>query len=257
MNIKDFRSRSNPAYPQRVFNDQSSTDASASRENLVRFRYHTGAQPLRVELDEPCPPLFRDIGPEAMQRFLVGRLRRLCGPVSPITYLRTAEYCEPYVDYGKIGRILLLNPRIVGPWLSGVDCVYIASGKTLVDPSSMVFIPDEIGVVFAAARLSQAKRRDEVAEVIGPAFYRDAIRETYHQLQSLLESQRASEQWLAPLRQRYQSMKPGERERVATWMERHAVTERDLCSAWHHLPIERRGRLSALAQQVAKERLAC
>ena len=63
-----------------------------------------------------------------MARFLRGDLRQLCGPLSPITYLSTANYVEPYTDYGCIGRVMLLAPEQLTPWHSGVDHVYMQSG---------------------------------------------------------------------------------------------------------------------------------
>ena len=43
--------------------------------DLSRFRYHTGATLRRVEEEETCPVLFRDIGPAALATFLRGGLR--------------------------------------------------------------------------------------------------------------------------------------------------------------------------------------
>src|SRR5690348_9434294 len=118
-----------------------SLTASATNDNLARFRFHTGAPITRLSAGELSPPLFRDIGFEAMGRFLRGRLHRLCGPLSPITYLRSADYREPYIDYGRIGRIMLLRPQDVSPWHSGINSVYVASRDTIIDPETMVFIP--------------------------------------------------------------------------------------------------------------------
>src|SRR5580692_10642661 len=98
-----------------------------AEENLTRFRYHTGATLRRLDPDEPCPRLYRDIGPEAMALFLRGRLGRLAGPFAPILYTRTAEYAEPYRDFEPIGRLVFLDSRQLRPWFSGVQHVYVAS----------------------------------------------------------------------------------------------------------------------------------
>src|SRR5690348_13834364 len=95
-------------------------------DDLSRFRYHTGATLRRLAPDEPCPRLYRDIGPEAMARFLAGRLGRLAGPMAPILYSRTAAYREPYRDHEPIGRLAFLRPRELRPWSSGVAEVYVA-----------------------------------------------------------------------------------------------------------------------------------
>src|SRR5437660_291858 len=65
-------------------------------DNLSAYRYHTGASLRPLRPDEVCPVLFRDLGPVALARFLRGQLRRLAGPQSPIIYMRTEEYVEPY-----------------------------------------------------------------------------------------------------------------------------------------------------------------
>ena len=39
-------------------------------ENLARFRWHTGAEPIPVSADAAPSLLFRDIGPIAMAQFL-------------------------------------------------------------------------------------------------------------------------------------------------------------------------------------------
>src|SRR5262249_13793916 len=85
-------------------------------DNLASFRYHPGAtlRPLRPE--EPCPVLFRDLGSDGMLLFLQGRLRRLAGPPSPIVYMRTEAYAEPYTDHEGIGRLVFLRPLVLHPW---------------------------------------------------------------------------------------------------------------------------------------------
>src|ERR1700756_1385904 len=113
----------------------------ARRENLARFRWHTGAEPAPVLEPESLPLLFRDIGPEAMARFLRGGLRRLAGPFTPITYLRTADYREPYTDYARIGRLVLLRPQEVQPWHSGREHIFISAASLMPDTDSLGFIP--------------------------------------------------------------------------------------------------------------------
>src|SRR5262245_32186813 len=97
-----------------------------SAQNLARFRWHTGAEPFRVESDAAPALLFRDIGPVAMEQFLRGGLGRLAGPMTPITYLRTADYREPYTDHARIGRLVVLRPMELHPWHSGLPHIYIA-----------------------------------------------------------------------------------------------------------------------------------
>ena len=81
-------------------------------DDLSGFRWHTGATLRPVQPGEACPVLFRDIGPAALALFLRGRLRRLAGPLSPLVYLRTADYTEPYTDYERTGRLVVQPSRL-------------------------------------------------------------------------------------------------------------------------------------------------
>lgn len=209
-------------------------------EDLARYRYHTGAQPRRLADDEPCPPLFRDIGMEPMARFLQGQLTQLCGIHSPITYLRSADYREPYVDHGCIGRVMLLRPEVVNPWHSGIETVYIASRTIKIDPQSMIFIPAQISLPEAADRFQEAVCLDEVMEIVGKSEYQSMRWETRFRLNELMQTHAQSEKAGASLRRKYQSMKQGDREVATKWMSQLGLTESDLCTAWHHIPTTRR-----------------
>jgi len=218
----------------------TATFSQSAEANLSRFRYHTGAQPRRLAGDEPCPPLFRDIGWEAMHRFLSDDLELLCGPISPITYLRTCDYVEPYTDYGRTGRLMLLRPELIVPWHSGLESIYIASRSTRIDPNIMVFIPAEIPLADAAEQFAAVSDRVELIDAIGRDRYRDAVAETQERLLHLRSSHAETERYAAPLRAKFQSRDLYDRELARTWMDRLQLTEQDLCTAWHHLPDDRR-----------------
>ncbi|MEZ6129815.1 MAG: hypothetical protein R3C59_14120 [Planctomycetaceae bacterium] len=225
-------------------------------EDLSRYRYYTGAQPLPVLPEESCPPLFRDVGLEAMTTFLRGGLTRLCGPVSPVTFLRAAEYREPYTDYGRIGRIMLLRPQEVRPWHSGIDAVYISAGDTIVQPDSMVFIPSRISLSTASRRYSEVTTLSELQECFGAREYRDAIADTLDRLDHLKQSHAESERIAAPLRRLFQSMQQQERDRARELMQKVGLSECDLCTAWHHLPDERRAEIRSRLPEIQQE-LSC
>src|SRR3954469_6225574 len=99
-------------------------------DDLSGYRWHTGATLRPVNPGEGCPVLFRDIGPAALALFLRGRLPRLAGPPSPIVYMRTAEYVEPYTDFEQTGRLALLRPLGLRPWHSGLPHVYVARARS-------------------------------------------------------------------------------------------------------------------------------
>jgi hypothetical protein len=209
-------------------------------DNLARFRYHTGATLRRLAPDELCPRLYRDIGPEAMARFLDGRLTRLAGPLAPILYARTAEFGEPYQDYEPVGRLVFLNPRELRPWFSGIAHVYVASVHF--DPGEVTvgFLPAHIDTNRAEALLEGVSTLADLRDALGGRDHHGAILETRASLERLNAELAETEVRAEPIRRRLQSRDRAEVEAARDWIARHGLTETDLCSSWHHLPRERR-----------------
>jgi hypothetical protein len=208
--------------------------------DLARVRFHTGATPRALGEGEACPPLFRDLGPLGMQRYLSGRLRRLAGPMAPILYLRTARYAEPYEDAEEIGRLAILQPQGLSPWHAGYDEVFVASAHLVPDPAHMVVVPTAWTFGVEAERLSGLPDADAVREVIGWQVHRDLCEALLACTTCLIAAQEASEQRARPVRQMLQTGTPRQRETIRSSMREHGVSERDLCSAWHHVPAARR-----------------
>lgn len=227
---------------------------SLSRENLARFRWHTGAEPRPVRPDEPVPVLFRDIGPEAMARLLREGLRRLAGPMTPITYLRTVDYQEPYVDYAAIGRLVLLRPEEIDPWHSGVPHVFIAEASRIPPPGSYGFVPGAIPLARAARLLAGAKNVQDLREAFGGSDYDKAQRDTRLALDQLILECRNLEALALPLRITFQTGRPGDRSRLAEQLGQFGLSETDLCAAWHHLSAERRAIVKAALPEIALTR---
>jgi hypothetical protein len=214
-----------------------------SGEDLSRFRYHTGATLRRLAHDEPCRVLFRDIGPLAMAQFLRGRLQRLAGPFAPILYTRTAEYREPYVDYEPVGRLVFLQPKSLTPWYSGVPTIFVASLRQAVDPNTIGYIPAHVHLGDAERRLQGVADVAALREVLGRSCYDDAVAETLASLDRLNAEHAESEQGAEPLRRKLQSRQHAEAQEARDWLAEHDLSESDLCTAWHHLPRQRRERL--------------
>jgi hypothetical protein len=212
-------------------------------EDLTRFRYHTGGTLRRLADDEPCPRLYRDIGPEAMARFLANRLKRLAGPLAPILYTRTADFQEPYRDYEPVGRLVFLRPRELCPWFSGVPNVYVAPLRC--DPAAVTvaFLPASVDPARAETLLNGVENLADLRDALGGRLYDEEIAATRAGLDRLNRELARTEVHAAPLRRRLQSRDRAETEAARDWLNRHGLDERDLCSAWHHLPRERRSRL--------------
>lgn len=215
-------------------------DPAYATEDLVRFRWHTGAELRPLAPDEPCPILFRDLGPEALARFLRGPLPRLAGPLTPITYLRTAEFREPYVDHESIGRIVVLRPLVLRPWRSGVPHVFVARAVPGVDQSIVGFVPGTMDLAAVGRRAAEMRDTGELREELGGSAYDGLVRESLAHLDRLGAELAETERAAAPLRKRLQARDRDERRRAREAMAEAGITENDLCAAWHHIPGERR-----------------
>jgi hypothetical protein len=178
-----------------------------------------------------------------MAIFLRGGLQRLSGPVTPITYLRTADYLEPYTDYARIGRLALLRPMEVHPWHSGVEHIFISTACRMPGTDSLGFIPGTLTLPQAAGALAGVRTREELREAFGGDEYDDLQSESLAHLDNLNRECRESERWGVRCRRIFQMGSPDARQRLTEELEFFGLDESDLCSAWHHLPIERRNLL--------------
>ncbi len=212
-------------------------------DDLRSYSFHTGA-PLRpIDPEERCPVLFRDLGIIGMNLFLNGRLKRLAGPLSPITYMRTKDFQEPYIDYGRIGRLVLLRPFHVHPWHSGMPSVYVAHSSRLPEADAIGLVPGYIEIEHAARVLALAKNVSELREAFGQTEYDDAVAETRNHVRLLIQEMATIEEYAEPLRKNLKSLDPRRSAWAQEVMMEHAITEGDLCCAWNHIPEGRRRHL--------------
>jgi hypothetical protein len=224
-----FESRSGRTYPG---------------DDLRGYRFHTGAPLQPLASDETCPVLFRDVGPVGMTLFLRGELLRLAGPLSPITYMRTEEYVEPYTDHEQIGRLVFLRPLELQPWFSGVHHIYVARAQRMTEADSIGFVPGDVPLAKAAQLLADVTTAQELREVFAGKLHDDACAETLRRLSVLSEQLADSERLAEPLRCLLQSGDSAGRERARATMDRLDISEHDLCAAYHHLSRERREHLN-------------
>ena len=206
---------------------------------LRQYRWHTGADLEPVMLDEPIPPLVRDLGLDGMNLFLQRGLNRLAGPMTPLTYMRTAHYEEPYIDHGKIGRLLILSPREIEPWHSGVPEIYVADATNIAQPESLVFYPPHLPLVDVPKYVNGARNRNEFRESMGDGDYDDIVEDAKLRVRKLFDEAEENDRVLVKIRRDFQN---GCRE-IRDFLEEAELDESDLCTAWHHLPEERRDRL--------------
>jgi hypothetical protein len=215
-------------------------------DDLSRFRYHTGASLRAPAQGERYPVLFRDLGPVALARHLRGELPRLAGPLTPLLYMRTLAYREPYVDHEDIGRIIFLRPEEIAPWHSGIPEVYVARASRAVAASGVGYVPPGTTLARAAALAAGARDARQLREALGGRVHDEACAETLARLERLNTELARVETAAEPLRRAFQGGDPVLRAAAREQLDRLGISEHDLCAAWHHLPRERRAALREL-----------
>ncbi|MDP2345190.1 MAG: hypothetical protein Q8O67_29870 [Deltaproteobacteria bacterium] len=206
--------------------------------SLARYRWHTGAPMRRVDDDEALPPLVRDVGPVALAQFLRGGLKRLAGPQTPLLYLRTTAWIEPYVDHAGTGRLLFLDPHGLDVWFSGIEGVYVAAADQQPrDPASLGYLP--AGVDVPTGLRTAHDLRDVVVNDRERAAHDLAALDV---LNAACETVEAISRPLRWLRQCGTEVQRGNLRELMAAVD---VDEADLCGAFHHLAISRRETLLA------------
>jgi hypothetical protein len=215
--------------------------------SLRAFRWHTGASLRAVDVDEALPPLVRDVGPVALALFLRGGLARLAGPRTPLLYMRTQSFREPYVDHAGTGRLVFVRPRQAGVWHSGVVGVYVADAGVGVADVDVVYVPA------GGAVPDDAADADAFVDDACAAAARARARDDLAALDALNAAAAAVDVDAAPLRRLLQAGRLDPADCAAV-----DVDEADLTAAYHHLPAARRDglhdRVRALAARVAERR---
>lgn len=221
-------------------------------DNLKQYSWHTGARLRPFNPDETLPVLFRDIGPVAMSTFLEKGLKRLAGPVTPITYMRTAAYQEPYTDYEGIGRLVFLQPLQLKPWYSGVSDIYVALASRLPNVETIAFVPGTLPLVQAEQLSCDIVNNHEWREVLGGREYDEILTDSLERLNRLNQALQDSEKQGLPLRRALQSSQRSIRLRARDTMQQFGLTESDLCTAWHHIAPERRAVICDALKRVSE-----
>src|SRR5262249_44195575 len=154
-----------------------------------------------------------------------GGLRRLAGPLSPLVYLRTEDYVEPYTDHERTGRLILLRPLRLHPWHAGTPHVFVARARPGVDAATVGFVPGEVPLTVAAARSRDLRDVQEWREMLGGRAYDEAVAESLVCLDRLGEELARTEEAADPLRRALQAADRRLRERARAEMDRVGLTE--------------------------------
>jgi hypothetical protein len=175
-------------------------------------------------------------------------MSQLGGRWSPVVYLRTADWVEPYTDHGRVGRLVLLRPQAIEPWRSGAEHVYVAPRGLPWRAAAVAFVPGAAPTARLQAEAAHLRRPEEVRETLGGRAYDEAVAGTRARIASLTASHARSERIAGPLRERLQSGGPTARDAARRALAAAGITEEDLCAAWHHLSDDRRAHLAGALQ---------
>jgi hypothetical protein len=222
---------------------------TAPARDLREFRWHTGGAVRPLGAGEPRPVVFRDLGPVATLRLLEGRLARLAGPTSPVTYLRTAAYREPFVDHGHFGRMVVLPCAGAAVWHAGLAEVFVTDAEAGVEPGAMALVPDDDDLAALARNAAAMRSTGELREHLGGAVHDDWLAATAERLRGFGRELAEVEARLAPLRRAYQAADNARRRGARDRMAALGLTEVDLCAAWHHIAPARRAEVIERVRQ--------
>jgi hypothetical protein len=165
--------------------------------------------------------------------------------------MRTADYAEPYTDFERTGRLVLLRPLLLHAWHAGTPHVFVARAVPGVDAATVGFVPGEVPLADAARLACEVTDTRQWREVCGGRAFDEAVAESLCALDRLESELARTEALAAPLRARLQSGDKRQREDARAEMARVGLTESDLCAAWHHLPRDRRGGIAEALRRVS------
>ncbi len=205
-------------------------------EGLARFRYHTGASVTPLDPETDCPVLFRDVGMDGAELFLLRGLVRLGGPMAPVVWMRTEAWREPYTDHGRVGRIVLLQPLAARPWNAGVPHCFVAPIDQSVPEGTLALLPGGAPDAAIAERVRDCVNASELREALGGYDYDLSLDATRERIRGLRASLVRTEVRATELRRRLQRGDPSARDEMCAL----GISEGDLCSAWNHLADDRR-----------------
>jgi hypothetical protein len=237
------------------------------RESPRAFTARTGAPPPTTDVriasqalattarpladDEPCPTLFRDVGPQALQAFLDGKLARLEGPSSPCVFLRDASLPGFTGVVRELGVLVFLQPLQLGPWRSSQPGIWVSELGRMPPAETLGFVPRVESIAQVEAQLGDAADVAAMREALGGARYDEQVSEAKRALGQYLETWRHIERAATPWRMILAGNSEAERRAALAALAREGVSERDLSVPLFLLPAARRAELAATLSSLA------
>lgn len=118
--------------------------------------------------------------------------------------------------------------------------IFVSSLREEVDRRTIGFVAPHIDLANAECMLRGATDVDALRESFGRMCYDDSVSATLTHLDQVNRECDESEKWAEPLRRKLQSRDRAQGEWAQEWLAARGLSKSDLCSAWHHLPRDRR-----------------
>lgn len=238
----------------RAFATRTGAPPPASDVRIAGEVLGSAARPL--DEDEACPTLFRDVGPQALQLFLEGKLTRLEGPASPCVFLRDATLPGFTGVVRELGVLVFLQPLTLGPWFSGQPGIYVSELSRMPPAQTLGFVPRVESIADAAAKIGDALDTAAMREALGGARYDAEVADVKHELAQYLETWQHIERESQPWRSILAGNRDALRTAALNALAGEGVSERDLSVPLFQLSKSRRAELAQKLSTLAVARAA-
>lgn len=233
----------------------SRTGAPPPTSRITAKCTELGSSPRPLADDEPCPTLYRDVGPQALGAFLDGTLTRYGPEGTPWLYLRDATLPAFSRCADELGLLVFLRPLALGPW-RGNPGVWVSEPDRTPPRETVAFLPGGEEVRDVDPRLEDVPDAPALREALGAAAYDERVEAAKRALRGYLEEWAQAERVSRPLRAALDGPSTARVEETRALLAGAGLTEPDLRAPWYHLPRERRAqvleRLAGLAPLIAR-----
>jgi hypothetical protein len=147
------------AYLRRTGAPVPATDVSVAGPIL-------GTRPRPPAPGEPCPTLYRDVGPQALAQFVRGEATQFEGRGSACAFLRDATLPAYSSCVEQFGALVLLQPLALGPWVSGQAGIWVSEAGRMPPHDVVAIVPAGVDLPDFDARIEMAATRSEYRERI-------------------------------------------------------------------------------------------
>lgn len=233
----------------------SRTGAPPPASRITAKCTELGSSPRPLADDEPCPTLYRDVGPQALGAFLDGTLTRYGPERTPWLYLRDASLPSFSRCADELGLLVFLQPLAIGPW-RGNPGIWVSEPERTPPRDTVAFLPGGEDVHSVDGRLADVADVAALREALGGAEYDARVEASTRALRVYLEGWELAERVSRPLRAALDGPSTARAVETRALLASAGLTEPDLRAPWYHLTRDRRAevleRLAGLAPLSAR-----